>query len=400
VTAGLIRDVLLPSGRGNLAFDDGRIVAAAANGAHELDGTMLVAVPRLIDSHLHLDTTLLGPRWYAHRTGSSVGERVRAEIDVLDSTKVEPTLVRAQRLVERAVVNGSTRLRSHVDISARLGLSRLQALLSIREVCADLVDITLVAFPQEGILRSPGTAELLDQALELGVEAVGGLDPVGFDGDMEAHLDTVFGLAVKHGCSIDIHLHDPNELGTATMREIALRAVALGLQGRVAVSHGYALGMVGPHELARTARTLADAHVTLITNVPGAEPRPPVDALLDLGVNVVFASDNVRDSWSPYGKADMLERVALAGYLFGWNSDVQLLSGLDRVTSAASHALGDEPALLQPGDPADFTLVTGDSLQEVIVTQPRERTVYRMGHVVASAGVIVRPGPLQLGPVT
>ena len=179
------------------------------------------------------------------------------------------------------------------------------------------------------------------------------------------------------------------------MREIAARTMALGMQGRVAISHGYALGTIGRPNCERTVAALAEARVSSITNVPGAEPRPPAAALVDLGVNVVFASDNVRDSWSPYGKADMLERVSLAGYLFGWNTDAELLAGLDRVTSAPSLALGDRPALLRPGDPADFTVVQGHSLPEVIVTQPRERTVYRAGAIVAQNGAVVPSSSLS-----
>jgi len=354
----------------------------------------LVAVPRLSDSHLHLDKALLGPRWTHHLSGATIAERVQLEIETLASPEASDVYLRAERLLRMAVGNGSTRIRSHVDISAGLGLSRLLPLLALRETYRAVADITFVAFPQEGILTSPGTAELMDEALALGVEAVGGLDPVTHDGDMEAHLNVVFELAIKYRRRVDIHLHDPDQIGTSTMREIASRTAALGMQGKVAISHGYALGMVDAADLERTALSLAEAGVTLISNVPGREPRPPYDVLVDLGVNVVFASDNVRDSWSPFGKADMLERVALAGYLGGWNEDERLLAGLDHVTTAASRALGDEPANLRPGDLADFTLVPSGCLQEAIVSQPTGRTVYRQGCVVSAGGVLARsPGP-------
>jgi cytosine/creatinine deaminase len=390
LNAGVVRAVRLPSGeRADLAFADARIVSRAPAGADEVDGEGYVAVPRISDSHLHLDKALLGPNWAPHRNGTAIAERIRLEVDALASPEIEETYARGERLLKMALCNGSTRLRSHVDISASLGLSHLNALLRLREDYRDAVDLSFVAFPQEGILASPGTAELLAEALTMGVEAIGGLDPVTRDGSMDAHLDVVFGLAFKHGRHVDIHLHDPDEIGTATMREIAGRTVALGLQGRVAVSHGYALAMVGMAELRRTANALVDAGVSLISNVPGREPRPPYDLLQDLGLNVVFASDNVRDSWSPYGKADMLERVALAGYLGGWNEDEKLLAGLEHVTTAASIALDDDPALLREGDPADFTLVPAHSLQEAIVAQPSGRIVYRLGRVVAAKGAIL-----------
>jgi cytosine deaminase len=392
LSATAIRNVALPSGRGDLVFAGETFVHTATN-AHEIDGSEFVAIPRLTDAHLHLDKALLGPRWTPHTRATSIAERIAIEKHALSDPSLESTYTRACRLVELGVANGSTRIRSHVDISADLGLSRLEALLAVRDTFAGVVDITFVAFPQEGILASPGTADLLDQALARGVEAIGGLDPATRDGDISRHLDVVFDLAARHHARVDIHLHDPGELGTFTMRQIADRTRSLRLQGRVAISHGYALGMVNRGELERTAAALAGAHVALITNVPGGHSRPPVAELRDLGVDVVIASDNVRDSWSPYGKADMLERVALAGYLFDWNADSQLLAGLDHVTSIASTMLGDQPARLQPGDAADFTLVRAVSLQEALVVQPRERTVYRGGRVVAENGSVRLPSP-------
>ena len=390
MSATAIRNVALPSGRGDLVFDGDRLLASATNPT-EIDGSQFVAIPRLTDAHLHLDKALLSPHWTPHTPGKSIAERIAIEKHVLSDPNIESTFTRACRLVELAVANGSTRIRSHLDISADLGLSRLEALLAVRDRFAGAVDITFVAFPQEGILASPGTAELPDLALWRGVEAVGGLDPATRDGDIAQHLDVVFDLAVRHQVRVDIHLHDPGELGTFTMRQIADRTVDLALQGRVAISHGYALGMVSPGELQRTAVALADAHVALITNIPGGHSRPPVAELRDLGVDVVIASDNVRDSWSPYGKADMLERVALAGYLFNWNDDAQLKAGLEHVTSIASTLLGDLPARLQPGEAADFTLVRAASLQEALVVQPKERIVYRQGRVVAENGSVRLP---------
>jgi cytosine deaminase len=390
LSATAIRNVALLSGRGDLVFEGDRLVASATN-THDVDGSAFVAIPRLTDAHLHLDKTLLGSRWTPHTAGNAIAERIAVEKYVLADPNIESTYTRGCRLVELAVANGSTRIRSHVDISADLGLSRLEALLAVRETFASVVDITFVAFPQEGILASPGTAELLDEALARGVEAIGGLDPATRDGDISRHLDVVFDLAARHQARVDIHLHDPGELGTFTMRQIADRTTSLGLQGRVAISHGYALGMVNRGELERTAAALAEAHVALITNVPGGNSRPPVAQLRDMGVDVVIASDNVRDSWSPYGKADMLERVGLAGYLFDWNADMQLLAGLEQVTSVPSRMLGDPPATLQPGEVADFTLVRAASLQEALVAQPKERVVYHRGRIVAENGSLRLP---------
>ncbi|TGT11478.1 metal-dependent hydrolase, partial [Mesorhizobium sp. M8A.F.Ca.ET.213.01.1.1] len=143
-----------------------------------------------------------------------------------------------------------------------------------------------VAFPQSGILSSPGTPEFLDEALRLGCDLVGGLDPASFDRDVKAHLDVVFGLAGKHGVGVDIHLHDGGTLGLFEIEEIAARTTALGMQGKVAVSHAYALGDISADALARAGEMLAASGVAIMTNAPGNHPFPPVAALRKAGVTV------------------------------------------------------------------------------------------------------------------
>jgi len=138
---------------------------------------------------------------------------------------------------------------SDVDIDNQLGLKNLHEILKVRERFRDLVTIEIVAFPQSGILRSPGTAALLDAAIAEGADLLGGLDPVGIDGDLDGHLDAIFAIAERRGVGIDIHLHDGGEGGIAQIRAIAERTRAAGLNGKVAVSHAFALGSV-PVELA------------------------------------------------------------------------------------------------------------------------------------------------------
>ncbi len=148
-----------------------------------------------------------------------------------------PEFETGSNLVRQVVASGTLHMRSHVDIDNQLGLRNLHEVLKIREHFRDLVTIEIVAFPQSGILRSPGTAELLDEAIAEGADLVGGLDPIGIDGDLDAHLDAVFAIAQRRGAGIDIHLHDGGEAGLAQILAIAARTEALGLQGKVAVSH-------------------------------------------------------------------------------------------------------------------------------------------------------------------
>ena len=261
----------------------------------DLDGALVI--PGLIDGHIHLDKTFVGDRWRPHRpctSGFDVRERVIFEKELLADSA--PAETRVASLIELAVSRGTTHMRSHVDVDSAVGLRNLETVCAARERYRDCVSIEIVAFPQSGIMRNPGTAELLDAAVREGADLVGGLDPAGFDKDIEGHLATVFGIAERRDVGIDLHLHDPDALGISELEAIAERTKALGMQGRVAVSHAYALGDVPIDTVKRTAAKLADAGVAIMTNAPGNRAFPPILALRDEGVTVFLGNDNIQDS--------------------------------------------------------------------------------------------------------
>lgn len=331
----------------------------------DLDGALLG--PAFVDGHLHLDKPLLGVAWRPHRPAATLAERIAAEKALLREADAEtPRLERAQRLVDQIVAFGTGYVRSHVDVDADAGLTNLHTLLELRERCRGTLEIELVAFPQSGILRSPGTAALLDEALREGADVVGGLDPAGFDGDVEAHLDVVFGLAESHGKPIDIHLHDGGPMGCEQLREIAARTRAHGMAGRVVVSHAFALGTSDDRDVAATAEALAGAGVAVVTNAPGDATMPPVLRLRAAGVRVFAGSDNIRDAWWPYGNGDMLERATLVGYLQAFSTDDELRVAYDMTTYEAASALAIAPYGLEPGAPANLVAVNASTVAEAV----------------------------------
>ena len=354
----------------DLVCSGDQLVDSPPPGIDPTDSTGWVAFPRLVESHVHLDKTLLGEDWHPHERVAFIGERVRAERRLLDDPRVSPIAVRARRLLDLLLAMGSTRIQSHVDVSAETGMNGVEALLEVRSENAHRVDLTFVAFPQAGILSSPGTAQLMEQAVGLGVEAVGGIDPEIVDQDREAHLDAVFGIADHAGARVDIHLHEPGQIGVDSMRAIAERTKALGMGGRVAISHAYAFSQLNDNEAAPVATELAEADITLVSAVPGRGMIMPFDLLRSCGMRIVFGSDNIRDAWSPFGTGDALERVALASYQADWYEDSQIVEALDAVTMSAAVMLGDEEAQLQTGDTADFTLIEASSCTAAVTTRP------------------------------
>lgn len=360
--------------------------AGTAGPAHQrLDADGWLVAPSFVEGHIHLDKTLLGLPFIPHIPGDTVAARIAAEKQL---RRTVPMTIeeRGGRLIEQIVAFGTGSLRSHVDIDAEIGLKGLHQLLRLKERFADLVDIQIVAFPQSGIMADPGTADLLDAALAEGADLVGGLDPAGIDRDVTGHLDTVFALAVKHGAGVDIHLHDGGTLGAFELRQIAERTLANGLQGKVAVSHAFALGDIDDFEFGRTSELLARARVAIMTNGPGPVPMPPVKRLAAAGVTVFAGSDNIRDAWAPYGNGDLLQRAMMIGYRQGFLADEDVAHAFAMVTAIPAGVLALDGYGIAPGNRADLVLLPMPSVPEAVAAVPARRTVIKRGRIVAGAG--------------
>lgn len=380
----------------DIGVTDGRILSIAPTGSAvtageiiELEGALVV--PGFVEGHIHLDTSFYGDAWIPHKpctNGFDVHERVAFQAE--NMAQAAPMDVRARKQLDLCIANGSTHMRSHVMVDGSVGLKSLETVLAVREEYRGLIDIQLVAFPQSGILKSPGTPQLMDDAVAMGADLVGGLDPASFDRDVEKHLDVVFGVAEKHGVGVDIHLHDGGTLGLFTIEQICARTRALSMGGHVAVSHAYGLGDLSGEAAKRAAALLADSGVSIMTNAPGNHAFPPVALLRSAGVTVFSGSDNIRDSWWPYGDGDMLGRAMMIGYRSGFYTDEELKAAFDVVTESGARALRLEDYGLRVGAKADFVTLMAEHVPEAVVAVPKGRSVYKAGKLVASNGAVLR----------
>jgi cytosine deaminase len=394
----LFRNGRLPDGcSASLTVSDGRIAAVLAEGeplpeaGEVIDVGGRLILPGFVEGHIHLDTSFYGDRWKPYRpntAGFDVRERVAFQMENLKSAA--PLAERARNQLELCLSQGTTHMRSHVMVDANIGLSHVEAVLGVVQDYRELIDVELVAFPQSGILASPGTDKLLEMAIEAGCSVIGGLDPATLDRDIEKHLDVVFAIAQRHQVPVDIHLHDGGTLGMYEIEQISARTEALGLGGRVAVSHAYNLGEISDGLLARIAERLAKAGVAIMTLAPPNGPFPPVAPLRAAGVNVFSGSDNIRDSWWPYGDGDLLRRANMVGHRSGFFTDEALTEALDVVTYAGARALRRQNYGLSVGDFADLVLVAAQHVPEAVVAVPPDRTVYKRGRLVAAGGKVLR----------
>lgn len=379
------------SANGDFLIEGGRIAArgeglGSAPGVEVMDATGCVVLPGLVDAHAHIDKTLWGTPWHAHDAGPALIDKIRREREVLRSKGLSPA-EQSARLVQRMVACGTTHCRTHVDIGPDVGLAQFEGVLATREHCQDLMDIQIVAFPQTGVMLAPGTLALLEQAVKDGAEVLGGIDPMGMDRDPCGQLDGLFAIAGRHGCELDIHLHDRGELGAVTLEMIAQRTRALGLQGRVAISHAFCLGSVEPARLEGLIALLVELDMAVMTHAPsGLTPFPPVKLLHERGVRLFTGSDGVRDTWSPLNNGDMLERAYLVAYRNGFRHDEDIALALHMATFGGAQVMRDAGYGLAPGDRADLVLVEAANAAEAVVMHPPRRCVVKRGRVVARDG--------------
>ncbi|MFJ2931721.1 amidohydrolase [Streptomyces sp. NPDC087219] len=371
----------------DLVVVDGRVSdRPAPHGAKVVDGGGRIALPSLVDAHIHPDKTTWGGSWVSRRPASAIADYVAQDVELFRGQR-RPVVERAYGLMSHAVSRGTRGMRAHADVAPAYGLAGVEGVAEARERLRHALDVQIVAFPQHGVIRTPGTAALLEKAAREGlIDMIGGIDPIGFDNALDDQLDVVFGIADRHGVGVDIHLHDRGEKGMKAMRGIVDRTRALSLAGKVTVSHVFCLPGLTDRELGSIAADLGDQDIALTTVALSDSLVLPIARLREHGVRVGLGSDGVRDSWSPFGNADMMHRA----HILGWVTDVRLDDELRDCYDVAAHGGADVMGLAHAdftaGAPADFVLVRGECLPQVVVDMPRRDMVVHGGVVVARDG--------------
>lgn len=383
----LLTNVRLPDGdEAEIRIVDGLIAEIGKkltpqSGEDNLDGGGDLVLPSLVDGHMHLDKTLTGTPWMSHRAGPTRKSRIDTERNM--RSDLAPVEDRASNLVRLCVGHGTSAIRTHVDIDPTIGLKHVEALLKVRESFADAVDMQLVAFPQSGVQSQAGLPDYMSAAIDAGVDLIGGIDPIAIDDDLDGQLDTLFTIAEKKDVGIDIHLHDPGVNGQQEIAGVADRAKAHGMAGRVTISHGFCLGAADESTVHKLADQMAQAGVSLVTHGGGASPLPPIKILRERGVEVFAGNDDVRDTWSPLGEGDMLERATMIAWRSGYRTDDDLLIALECTSAAGKRALGYTDAGIAVGAPADFFTVKAEVAADAVARHPQRNLVFKNGRIVA-----------------
>ena len=384
---GAVADVLI---------ERGKIVAIGANlssaDAIVEDVAGALVLPGLVEAHTHLDKSLWGMGWHPNSAGPRLIDKIDNERHLKRAIDIDPARQSARQVV-LSVSHGSTHIRSHVDVDTDHGLWGIEGVMATRDAYADLVDIDIVAFPQSGLLRRAGTLDLMDQAMKAGANVVGGIDPCAIDRDPKGHCDAIFALAQKYAKPLDIHLHEPGEMGAFSFDLIFERTRALGMKGQVVVSHAFCLGTPDRELVDPLIEQLVELDIGIMTTGPAARPAPPVKRLVDAGVRVCSGSDGIRDTWGPYGNADMLERVMLVGLRNNFRRDDEVEIAFHVCTQGGADVMRLEDYGLHVGAKADLLVVEGETITHAAVARPVRKLVLKHGKIIVRDGHCIRSAP-------
>lgn len=397
MTTLLLRNALLPSGtttdvrcEGGLITgfdDDGR-----ASETVELNGMLLLPAPA--EPHAHLDKALLAERFPNH--AGDLDGAIDAVRRAYRSMTIEDVFDRAMRSARDAIANGSTALRSHADCGADVGTRSVAALAQLRERLRGSADVQLVAlagFPSTG-RAGAANRRALEQALELGVDAVGGIPS--HEDDPVLAVDELARLAAESGLALDLHVDETLDRRVRTIEAVSDAVGRHGLGGRATASHCVSLGTQEPAIQHRIAGTLAGAGVAVVclpqTNLylqgRGSTARPrgltALDALHAAGATVAAGGDNWRDPFNPLGRMDPYETASLlvaAGHLTPE-------AAFEAVTTQARSIMNLPATRLAPGYPADLVAIRARDTREAIAAGPPDRIVFHRGTLVSTTETV------------
>ncbi|HWX51044.1 MAG TPA: amidohydrolase family protein [Roseomonas sp.] len=393
----LLRDVRPMGGAvTDLLVRDGRIVTLeageAAPGMPIEEGGGALLIPGFVEAHTHLDKSLWGMGWRKHQAGPRLIDKIETERRLKKEWNIDPARQSARQVVQ-SLRMGTTHIRTHVDVDDAVGLAGMEGVLATKAAYAAVMDIETVAFPQSGLMIRPGVADLMEQAMRMGADVVGGLDPCAIDRDPKGQLDVVFGLAEKFGKPVDIHLHEPGQLGCFSLDLIIERTRALGMKGQVTVSHAFCLGDPDTALVNPLLEQIAELDIAIATTAPASRPVPAAATLRRMGIRLCAGSDGIRDTWGPYGNADMLERAMLLGLRNNFRRDEEVEMALEICTAGGAAVMGLQDYGLAPGCHADFVLVEAESLTEAVAARPPRKLVVKRGRVVARDGIALVEAP-------
>lgn len=392
----LFKQVRLKDGEAlkDVAIKGGKIEAIEnelnVEAARVIEGNGKVLIPGLVESHIHLDKALIADR-LPNKSGT-LQEALSVTAQLKPTFSKEDIVDRAERTLKMLIQNGTTHIRTHSEFDPSQGFTGFETVMELKEKYKGIVDIQVVAFPQEGIFKAPGTEEMMYKAMDMGADVVGGI-PYN-DSPWDKHIDLVFEIAKKYDKPIDFHQDFKDGPEGMNIEYVCEKTIKEGYQGRVSVGHLTALGALPKDRLQPIIEKMAEAQISVMS-LPATDLHlggrhdeynvrralTPIRALRDGGVNMCIATNNIRNAFTPYGTGDVMLTAMLAipaGHLGGADD---LPTVLPMITTNPAKAMQVSGYGIAVGNNADVVLLDTESVTNAIIDMPAKLFVVKSGKV-------------------
>ena len=378
----------------DIAISEGKITAVAPNieesAATTIEAKGKVVIPGLIESHIHLDKALIADR--EPNNSGTLQEAIQVTAKLKPTFTEEDIYDRAKRALEMLILHGTTAVRTHAEFDPAHGFTGFDTIMRLKEEYRDLIDIQVVAFPQEGIFKAPGTDKMMIEAMEKGADVVGGI-PYN-DAPANEHIDLIFEIAKQFDKDIDLHQDFADEADDTSIVYLCEKTIAEGYQGRVSVGHLTALHAMEPDQLAEVIDLMVKAQINVMP-LPATDLHlgarndaynvrravTPIRKLRDAGVNICLGSNNIRNAFTPYGNGDLIQIAMLAVPVAHLGGADDLPTVLPMITTNTAKALNIKDYGIAVGNRADLILLDTQRKADVLIDIPERLVVIKNGRI-------------------
>jgi cytosine deaminase len=374
-----------------IAIKDGKIakIAKKVDGAaaKTVDAGGHLVTGSFINGHLHLckvyTLAMMDDEALGAYTGESMGGAMTAiELAARVKAKYDESWIieNVRKAVDLAVKFGNTHIRAFADTDTKARLEGVKALIRAREEYKDRVEIQVVAFPQDGVVRDPGAEDYIEEALKLGADVVGGIPWIEYtDADAQEHIDRMFALAKKYNKDVSMLIDDAGDPTLKTLEMLAVKTLKEGWEGRVTVQHARAMALYPEPYYRKIEYLLKRGRMGVVSDPQTGPLYARVKSLYKAGVNVALGQDDIADAYYPFGRNNMLEVAFLAAHLMWMTSREEMEILYDLITTNAAKALGIQNYGLKEGCDADLVVLNADSVWEAIWSHEAPLYVFKDG---------------------
>jgi len=356
----------------------------------EIDAQGNLVTESFVNPHLHLckvyTLQMMDEEALRDYHGSEMGKAMTAiELAARVKEKYDESWIiqNVRRAVAQAAFYGCTHLRAFADVDSKARLEGVKALLRARQEFAGIVDIQVVAFAQDGIVREPGASELVRQSMELGADVVGGIPWIEYtEADIHQHIREIFDIAVEYDKDVSMLVDDAGDAGLRSLESMAVESIRRGWQSRALAHHARAMALYPQPYFQKVVALLKKAEMGVVSDPHTGPLHARVKELLEEGVLVCLGQDDISDAYYPFGRNNMLEVAFLASHLLWMTTSVEMDVLYDMITVRAAQAMGLKDLALRVGAPANLVVLDAPSVLEALREHAAPVSVISHGKLV------------------